>query len=258
MSSNDKNSSGIVFDINDILSEFASLDEEPVSAKPVFELKGMIKDESDKQDIVFSSLIGDDIESAPEAESDAGLSPEDFGFERAQIIDEFYSQDSVSEDSPAIDPESIRREFDLEDGAAPSSETKEPEAEKHSEAQSETDDILDEVDRIIAEFRNEPQVQESVHIIEPSPPSLLSRSPQSAVSRKSRPPPNIRNPNRSRRRCSSANRKRTCRSRIFTRDRAYPRIRRTNMRPMPTTPSLSPSRQRRKSRAESPDLCTNP
>ncbi len=169
MSSNDKNSSGIVFDINDILSEFASLDEEPVSAKPVFELKGMIKDESDKQDIVFSSLIGDGLESAPEAESDAGLSPEDFGFERAQIIDEFYSQDSVSEDSPAIDPESIRREFDLEDGAAPSSEAKEPEAEKHSEAQSETDDILDEVDRIIAEFRNEPQMQESMHIIEPSP-----------------------------------------------------------------------------------------
>ncbi len=189
MSSNDKSSFNINFDLDDILSEFASLDEEPVSEKPVFEIRGMIKDESEKAEFVFSSHIGDGVESTAEPDAEADFSPEDFGFVRAQIAEEFDGEDSVSEDTASIDPESIRREFDLEDGTALSPapqkdpadaacapvSAEEPVAE--AAVQSVTDDELDgldEVDRIIAEFRHAEKVSE--HIIEPEPVSQPEQS----------------------------------------------------------------------------------
>lgn len=110
MSSNDKSSFN--FDLDDILSEFSSLDEEPVSEKPVFEPSEPLTDLSEKDDELFSAVINDGIEEAPAQEV--------YDFDPELIAKEFASEDSFSESTAALDPESIRREFASDGSAAPS------------------------------------------------------------------------------------------------------------------------------------------
>lgn len=110
MSSNDKSSFN--FDLDDILSEFSSLDEEPVSEKPVFEPSEPLTDLSEKDDELFSALINDGIEAAPAQEV--------YDFDPKLIAEEFASEDSISESTASLDPESIRREFALDGSTGPS------------------------------------------------------------------------------------------------------------------------------------------
>lgn len=154
-SSNDKNSVNFSFDLDSILSEFGALDEEPVSIKPVFEPKAPIKSGADDTD-VFSAVINDGFRAAP--------ATEDYVFDRARIADEFESEDSVSGDMLTFVPDDVKREFDSEDSIRFSPA---PDAASGGDAAPDSDAVLDEVDRIIAEFRHEEKT--GGRIIEPEP-----------------------------------------------------------------------------------------
>ncbi len=160
MSSNDKSSFN--FDLDDILSEFSSLDEEPVSEKPVFEPSVPLTDLSENDDELFSALINDGIEAAPAQEV--------YDFDPKLIAEEFASEDSISESTASLDPESIRREFALDGstGPSPAPPSHEGEEEKPCEEPQEASEPIDEVERIIAEFKREEKTAE--HIIAPEPP----------------------------------------------------------------------------------------
>ncbi len=170
MSSNDKSSFN--FDLDDILSEFSSLDEEPVSEKPVFAPSEPLTDLSEKDDKLFSAVINDGIEEAPAQEV--------YDFDPELIAEEFASEDSVSESTAALDPESIRREFALEGSAAPSpAPLREDREEKPCAVPPDTDELLSEVDLIIAEFKHEEKAAEQIiepeHASEPSEPEPTKR-----------------------------------------------------------------------------------
>lgn len=161
MDPNDKSSVGSGFDLDSILSEFSSLDEEPISEKPAFEPSVPLSDLSADGGELFSAVINDGIEDAPARES--------YNFDPELIAAEFASELSVSESTAALDPESIRREFAADGSIAPSPvPRREANEEKLPPAEPlETDKPLDEVELIIAEFRRSEKASE--HIIEPEP-----------------------------------------------------------------------------------------
>ena len=170
MSSNDKSSFN--FDLDDILSEFSSLDEEPVSEKPVFAPSEPLTDLSEKDDKLFSAVINDGIEEAPAQEV--------YDFDPELIAEEFASEDSISESTAALDPESIRREFASDGSAAPSpAPHREDREEKPCAVPPDTDELLSEVDLIIAEFKHEEKAAEQIiepeHAPEPSEPEPTKR-----------------------------------------------------------------------------------
>lgn len=158
-SSNDKNSVNFDFDLDSILSEFGALDEEPVSEKPFFEPSVPVMDTSKKSDQVFSAVVNDGFEAS---------APQDgFDFDATQIIEEFEAEDDGAESTSKLDPERIRREFES-DGAPVETNEANPESAEHiSSAVPDSSSELDEVDRIITEFKHSPRPQ--WRIIEPEP-----------------------------------------------------------------------------------------
>ncbi len=159
MSSNDKNSVDLDFDLDSILSEFGALDEEPISEKPIFEPREPIKDAAKALDEVFSAVINDGVKAEPMRE--------EYDFDPDEIAAEFESEDSISENTSKLDPQMIRREFYSEDSIRYSSPSKKAEESAPPAEQLEADPIPDEIDRIIAEFRHENKP--GGQIIEPEP-----------------------------------------------------------------------------------------
>lgn len=158
-SSNDKNSVNFDFDLDSILSEFGALDEEPVSEKPFFEPSVPVMDTSKKSDQVFSAVVNDGFEAS---------APQDgFDFDATQIIEEFEAEDDGAESTLKLDPERIRREFESDGAPVETNEANPESAEPISSAVPDSSSELDEVDRIIAEFKHSPRPQ--WRIIEPEP-----------------------------------------------------------------------------------------
>ena len=158
-SSNDKNSVNFDFDLDSILSEFGALDEEPVSEKPFFEPSVPVMDTSKKSDQVFSAVVNDGFEAS---------APQDgFDFDATQIIEEFEAEDDGAESTSKLDPERIRREFESDGAPVETNEANPESAEPISSAMPDSGSELDEVDRIIAEFKHSPRPQ--WRIIEPEP-----------------------------------------------------------------------------------------
>ena len=158
-SSNDKNSVNFDFDLDSILSEFGALDEEPVSEKPFFEPSVPVMDTSKKSDQVFSAVVNDGFEAS---------APQDgFDFDATQIIEEFEAEDDGAESTSKLDPERIRREFESDGAPVETNEANPESAEPISSAVPDSSSELDEVDRIIAEFKRSPRPQ--WRIIEPEP-----------------------------------------------------------------------------------------
>lgn len=158
-SSNDKNSVNFDFDLDSILSEFGALDEEPVSEKPFFEPSVPVMDTSKKSDQVFSAVVNDGYEAS---------APQDgFDFDATQIIEEFEAEDDGAESTSKLDPERIRREFESDGAPVETNEANPESAEPISSAVPDSSSELDEVDRIITEFKHSPRPQ--WRIIEPEP-----------------------------------------------------------------------------------------
>lgn len=158
-SSNDKNSVNFDFDLDSILSEFGALDEEPVSEKPFFEPSVPVADTSKKSDPVFSAVVNDGFKTA---------APQDgFDFDATQIIEEFEAEDDGAESTSKLDPERIRREFESDGAPVETNEANPESAEPISSAVPDSSSELDEVDRIITEFKHSPRPQ--WRIIEPEP-----------------------------------------------------------------------------------------
>ena len=158
-SSNDKNSVNFDFDLDSILSEFGALDEEPVSEKPFFEPSVPVMDTSKKSDQVFSAVVNDGFEAS---------APQDgFDFDATQIIEEFEAEDDGAESTSKLDPERIRREFESDDAPVELSAAKQESNEPVSSSMPVIGSELDEVERIIAEFKHSPRPQ--WRIIEPEP-----------------------------------------------------------------------------------------
>lgn len=158
-SSNDKSSVNFDFDLDSILSEFGALDEEPVSEKPFFEPSVPVMDTSKKSDQVFSAVVNDGFEAS---------APQDgFDFDATQIIEEFEAKDDGAESTSKLDPERIRREFESDGAPVETNEANPESAEPISSAVPDSSSELDEVDRIIAEFKHSPRPQ--WRIIEPEP-----------------------------------------------------------------------------------------
>lgn len=158
-SSNDKNSVNFDFDLDSILSEFGALDEEPVSEKPFFEPSLPVMDTSKKSDQVFSAVVNDGFEAS---------APQDgFDFDATQIIEEFEAEDDGAERTSKLDPERIRREFESDGAPVETNEANPESAEPISSAVPDSSSELDEVDRIITEFKHSPRPQ--WRIIEPEP-----------------------------------------------------------------------------------------
>lgn len=158
-SSNDKSSVNFDFDLDSILSEFGALDEEPVSEKPFFEPSVPVMDTSKKSDQVFSAVVNDGFEAS---------APQDgFDFDATQIIEEFEAEDDGAESTSKLDPERIRREFESDGAPVETNEANPESAEPISSAVPDSSSELDEVDRIITEFKHSPRPQG--RIIEPEP-----------------------------------------------------------------------------------------
>lgn len=158
-SSNDKNSVNFDFDLDSILSEFGALDEEPISEKPFFEPGAPVADTSKKSDPVFSAVVNDGFKTAaPQDELD---------FDATQIIEEFEAEDGATEDTSKLDPERIRREFESDDAPVEINAAKSESVEPAGSAMPDSGSELDEVERIIAEFKHFPRPQG--RIIEPEP-----------------------------------------------------------------------------------------
>lgn len=158
-SSNDKNSVNFDFDLDSILSEFGALDEEPVSEKPFFEPSVPVMDTSKKSDQVFSAVVNDGFEAS---------APQDgFDFDATQIIEEFEAEDDGAESTSKLDPERIRREFESDDAPVEINAAKSESVEPAGSAVPDSSSELDEVDRIITEFKHSPRPQ--WRIIEPEP-----------------------------------------------------------------------------------------
>ena len=158
-SSNDKNSVNFDFDLDSILSEFGALDEEPVSEKPFFEPSVPVMDTSKKSDQVFSAVVNDGFEAS---------APQDgFDFDATQIIEEFEAEDDGAESTSKLDPERIRHEFESDDTSLELSAAKPESNEPVSSSMPVIGSELDEVERIITEFKHSPRPQG--RIIEPEP-----------------------------------------------------------------------------------------
>ena len=158
-SSNDKSSVNFDFDLDSILSEFGALDEEPISEKPFFEPGAPVADTSKKSDPVFSAVVNDGFKTAaPQDELD---------FDATQIVEEFEAEDGTTEDTSKLDPERIRREFESDDAPVEINAAKSESVEPAGSAVPDSSSELDEVERIIDEFKHFPRPQG--RIIEPEP-----------------------------------------------------------------------------------------
>lgn len=187
-SSNDKNSVNFDFDLDSILSEFGALDEEPVSEKPFFEPGAPVADTSKKSDPVFSAVVNDGFKTAaPQDELD---------FDATQIVEEFEAEDGATEDTSKLDPERIRREFESDDAPVEINAAKSESVEPAGSAMPDSGSELDEVERIIAEFKHFPRPQG--RIIEPEPvrepaqsepEPTKQRDPDASISAKTFEPP---------------------------------------------------------------------
>ena len=150
-SSNDKNSVNFDFDLDSILSEFGALDEEPISEKPFFEPGAPVADTSKKSDPVFSAVVNDGFKTAaPQDELD---------FDATQIIEEFEAEDGATESTSKLDPERIRHEFESDDAPVEINAAKSESVEPAGSAMPDGGSELDEVERIIAEFKHFPRPQ---------------------------------------------------------------------------------------------------
>ena len=187
-SSNDKNSVNFDFDLDSILSEFGALDEEPISEKPFFEPGAPVADTSKKSDPVFSAVVNDGFKTA---------APQDeFDFDATQIIEEFEAEDGATEGTSKLDPERIRREFESDDAPVEINAAKPESVEPAGSAMPDSGSELDEVERIIAEFKHFPRPQG--RIIEPEPvrepaqsepEPTKQRDPDASISAKTFEPP---------------------------------------------------------------------
>lgn len=187
-SSNDKNSVNFDFDLDSILSEFGALDEEPVSEKPFFEPGAPVADTSKKSDPVFSAVVNDGFKTA---------APQDeFDFDATQIIEEFEAEDGATESTSKLDPERIRHEFESDDAPVEINAAKSESVEPAGSAMPDSGSELDEVERIIAEFKHFPRPQG--RIIEPEPvrepaqsepEPTKQRDPDASISAKTFEPP---------------------------------------------------------------------
>ena len=167
MNPNYKNSVDLSFDLDSILSEFGALDEEPVSEKPVFEPAEPIKDAAKALDEVFSAVINDGVK--------AETAQDEYDFDPEEIAAEFESEDSISESTSKLDAQAVRREFYSEDSIRPAAPAKEAETSTFPAETAVADDVLDEVDRIIAEFRHEDAP--TGRVIEPEPAPVEGPEP---------------------------------------------------------------------------------
>lgn len=184
-SSNDKSSVNFDFDLDSILSEFGALDEEPVSEKPFFEPSVPVMDTSKKSDQVFSAVVNDGFKTA---------APQDgFDFDATQIIEEFEAEDDGAESTSKLDPERIRREFESDGAPVETNEANPESAEPISSAVPDSSSELDEVDRIIAEFKHSPRPQgriiEPEPVRESEPEPTKQRDPDASISVKTFEPP---------------------------------------------------------------------
>lgn len=167
MNPNYKNSVDLSFDLDSILSEFGALDEEPVSEKPVFEPAEPIKDAAKALDEVFSAVINDGVK--------AETAQDEYDFDPEEIAAEFESEDSISESTSKLDAQAVRREFYSEDSIRPAAPAKEAETSTFPAETAVADDVIDEVDRIIAEFRHEDAP--TGRVIEPEPAPVEEPEP---------------------------------------------------------------------------------
>lgn len=188
-SSNDKNSVNFDFDLDSILSEFGALDEEPISEKPFFEPGAPVADTSKKSDPVFSAVVNDGFKTA---------APQDeFDFDATQIIEEFEAEDGATESTSKLDPERIRREFESDDAPVEINAAKSESVEPTGSAMPESGSELDEVERIIAEFKHFPRPQGRIIEPEPAPAEAAQsepeptkqRDPDASISAKTFEPP---------------------------------------------------------------------
>ena len=187
-SSNDKNSVNFDVDLDSILSEFGALDEEPISEKPFFEPGAPVADTSKKSDPVFSAVVNDGFKTAaPQDELD---------FDATQIVEEFEAEDGATEDTSKLDPERIRREFESDDAPVEINAAKSESVEPAGSAMPDSGSELDEVERIIDEFKHFPRPQG--RIIEPEPvrepaqsepEPTKQRDPDASISAKTFEPP---------------------------------------------------------------------
>lgn len=188
-SSNDKNSVNFDFDLDSILSEFGALDEEPISEKPFFEPGAPVADTSKKSDPVFSAVVNDGFKTAaPQDELD---------FDATQIVEEFEAEDGATEDTSKLDPERIRREFESDDAPVEINAAKPESVEPAGSAMPDSGSELDEVERIIAEFKHFPRPQGRIIEPEPAPAEAAQsepeptkqRDPDASISAKTFEPP---------------------------------------------------------------------
>lgn len=169
-SSNDKNSVNFDFDLDSILSEFGALDEEPISEKPFFEPGAPVADTSKKSDPVFSAVVNDGFKTAaPQDELD---------FDATQIIEEFEAEDGATESTSKLDPERIRREFESNDAPVEINAAKSESVEPAGSAMPDSGSELDEVERIIAEFKHFPRPQGRIIEPEPAPAEAAQSEPE--------------------------------------------------------------------------------
>ena len=169
-SSNDKNSVNFDFDLDSILSEFGALDEEPISEKPFFEPGAPVADTSKKSDPVFSAVVNDGFKTAaPQDELD---------FDATQIIEEFEAEDGATESTSKLDPERIRREFESDDAPVEINAAKSESVEPAGSAMPDGGSELDEVERIIAEFKHFPRPQGRIIEPEPAPAEAAQSEPE--------------------------------------------------------------------------------
>ena len=188
-SSNDKNSVNFDFDLDSILSEFGALDEEPISEKPFFEPGAPVADTSKKSDRVFSAVVNDGFKTA---------APQDeLYFDATQIVEEFEAEDGATEDTSKLDPERIRREFESDDAPVEINAAKSESVEPAGSAMPDSGSELDEVERIIAEFKHFPRPQGRIIEPEPAPAEAAQsepeptkqRDPDASISAKTFEPP---------------------------------------------------------------------
>ena len=188
-SSNDKSSVNFDFDLDSILSEFGALDEEPISEKPFFEPGAPVADTSKKSDRVFSAVVNDGFKTAaPQDELD---------FDATQIIEEFEAEDGATESTSKLDPERIRREFESDDAPVEINAAKPESVEPAGSAMPDSGSELDEVERIIAEFKHFPRPQGRIIEPEPAPAEAAQsepeptkqRDPDASISAKTFEPP---------------------------------------------------------------------
>ena len=188
-SSNDKSSVNFDFDLDSILSEFGALDEEPISEKPFFEPGAPVADTSKKSDPVFSAVVNDGFKTAaPQDELD---------FDATQIVEEFEAEDGATEDTSKLDPERIRREFESDDAPVEINAAKPESVEPAGSAMPDGGSELDEVERIIAEFKHFPRPQGRIIEPEPAPAEAAQsepeptkqRDPDASISAKTFEPP---------------------------------------------------------------------